>query len=346
MIGHQLFNLEKIKEISSPINKLQGKIYTLEDLYEKVIEYKDFKKKKIFDDEAFLNKLHKIFNYLGELVNDIIKISKANVDKFFTFQDHLIEKYKENFRKELLELNLNKDYSKKIGLFLIENKKISKIVKRTSFIFSIPIEEYIAIFDSLNENSLFLATLKKVHNFYQNLIKKKLDFELKKIPLDTDPILIKDFKTIFLKNPLTFEEFLFDFEKTLSKEDLKIKRKIIEKFKEKKNIEKLKNQQEKQLKIHGVQFEDYIKLTDEEFRRKRRKEKREKLSDLIKKPNVRPEISEKISEKIEKFKSKVSFEKKYLISKDNEKDPLDLIREIKKKREEEYKKFLKKFKKE
>ncbi|MHA1294770.1 MAG: hypothetical protein ACTSQJ_19195, partial [Promethearchaeota archaeon] len=186
----------------------------------------------------------------------------------------------------------------------------------------------------------------KVHNFYQNLIKKKLDFELKKIPLDTDPILIKDFKTIFLKNPLTFEEFLFDFEKTLSKEDLKIKRKIIEKFKEKKNIEKLKNQQEKQLKIHGVQFEDYIKLTDEEFRRKRRKEKREKLSDLIKKPNVRPEISEKISEKIEKFKSKVSFEKKYLISKDNEKDPLDLIREIKKKREEEYKKFLKKFKKE
>ncbi|KKL55087.1 hypothetical protein LCGC14_2258910, partial [marine sediment metagenome] len=59
------------------------------------------------------------------------------------------------------------------------------------------------------------------------------------------------------------------------------------------------------------------------------------------------EISEEISEKIEKFKSKFnkSFEEKYLIKKDEEKDPIDLIRERKSNKDKEYKHFKDHFKK-
>ena len=73
-----------------------------------------------------------------------------------------------------------------------------------------------------------------------------------------------------------------------------------------------------------------------------RKEKREKLADVIVDGNQNElELSNEVSEKIKKFKMEFdkNFKEKYLNQKDDDKDPIELIREIKKKKEIEYKKF-------
>ena len=82
--------------------------------------------------------------------------------------------------------------------------------------------------------------------------------------------------------------------------------------------------------------------------RRRRKKKREKLSDLTlqSKSSKKVEISEEISEKIEKFKTQLEngFKDKNLYQKELDKDPIDIIRERKKRKDKEYKNHVKKFK--
>ena len=99
----------------------------------------------------------------------------------------------------------------------------------------------------------------------------------------------------------------------------------------------------KQLESYKV----YIKLSDKDFKRKMRKKKRESLSDLATEHENTDQIqmSEEITEKIEKFKLKFdsSFDEKYLIKRDDEKDPLDIIRERKERKKKEYKDYIKKF---
>ena len=104
-------------------------------------------------------------------------------------------------------------------------------------------------------------------------------------------------------------------------------------------MKKLKKNQEEQKKT----YEEYLKLSDSEFKRLRRKKSREKLTDISEKSTEKDsiEISDEVSEKIEKFKSQLEkrFNEEFMIQKDEEKDPLDLIRERKKKKEKEYKKY-------
>ena len=68
--------------------------------------------------------------------------------------------------------------------------------------------------------------------------------------------------------------------------------------------------------------------------------------DLQAKPETLIEITEVVSEKIENYKSnlKSEFNEKYLIQKDEEQDPITLIRELKKEKEEKYKEYMKKIK--
>ncbi|MFX0007888.1 MAG: hypothetical protein ACFFAV_14360, partial [Candidatus Hermodarchaeota archaeon] len=168
----------------------------------------------------------------------------------------------------------------------------------------------------------------------------KLKEELSRIPEEVPPELIVDYENFFKENPtITFNEFFQTIEKQLTNQELKEKRAIIEEAKEKEKLEKLKKKQEEQ----KTAYENYLKLSDSEFKRLTRKKSREKLSNISKKTNENSsiEISEEISEKIKKFKSQFekSFNEKYMIQKDEDKDPIDLIRERKKKKEKEYKQF-------
>ena len=130
-----------------------------------------------------------------------------------------------------------------------------------------------------------------------------------------------------------------DIESKLTQTELKAKKKIREKTIENEKFEILKKTQEE----HRETYDDYIKLSNREFERLRRKKDREKLIDISveSKKEKKNEISDEISQKIQNFKSQFekSFEEKYLVQKNDDEDPLDLVRERKKKKEKEYKKY-------
>lgn len=345
MNGQQLFNLEKIKDLTSPIEELQGNVFELENNYAKFNEYKKTELSMLSFNKGFTNQVQTITQILEDLMGKLIKLSNLNVNKFLIFQDNLIKKHKDSFKDNLKKLEINQIKTKKIGLFLIENRKICKIIDKTSFIRAIEVNQWLDLLESLKLNSLFQSSINQCEQFYNFLVKKKLTLELDKIPEDIDPVLIKDFKKAYIKNPdLTFKKFLQIVEKKLSEEELDNRRIIIEQTKEKEKLKELKKKQEAQRQS----YEDYLRLSDKEFEKMRRKKTRKKLSDLALKQELSKDIqmSEEISEKIEKFKSKFedSFEEKYLMQEDEEIDPLDIIRKRKKQKDEEYKNHIKKFK--
>ncbi len=339
----KIFDLDNIRKYFSPIEELHGKLDSLHSIYDRYIELSENIENKI-DKEDLVLVIKEISVNVENINHKLLDITQKNLNKFIIFQDTLIKKYKDIYANQLKRINLNNKLTKTIGLYLIENKKISRIIEKISYIPSITANYWSDLLDSLHNNTLFLKTIDKIYDFYKILIKKKLKKRILEIPEDTDPIIIKDFKQAFLKNPsLTFNQFIINIEKELSEQELKKRKVLIEKAKEKQKLEVLKKTQEEQKKS----YEDYFKYSDKEFQRRRRKKKREKLSEIAEKPKKEESLSEDVAEKIKKFKSKFenTFEDKYLIQEDDSKDPINIIRERKKKKEEEYKEFIDKLKK-
>ncbi|MHA2390918.1 MAG: hypothetical protein ACXAEX_03020 [Promethearchaeota archaeon] len=339
MMENQIFNLEKIKELTTSIDILQAKIYQLKDTSAKLEDYRKSAIQNI-KTENFNSQIEILTNLINDIKTNLENVVKDNISNFLSFKDGLLKKYKERYQERLKRLNLNQSQLSKIGLNLIENRKISKTIPNLSYIPSIDVLQWVDILDSLKQNSLFLKSVKKIEIYYENIIQDRFKFELSKIPKDTDESLIENFKNVFNHNPtLSFKEFLQGIEENLTQKEIKTRRDIVSQAKEREDLEKLKKKQEE----HKETYEDYLKLSDREFERKIRKKSRGKLNKIsISDKEVKSiQMSEEVSEKIEKFKSKLdqSFEEKYLIQKDGEKDPLDLIRERKTKKEKEYKKF-------
>ncbi|MFX1273986.1 MAG: hypothetical protein ACFFBP_02215 [Promethearchaeota archaeon] len=340
----EIFNLEKIKDLIGPLEGLQGNLAKLDKLYE------DYKEESIivsniFENDDFITQLEEVNEILSKSYQEIRQISSQNLNQFLFFQDLLIQKYKEAFKDSLKAINLTQSYTKQLGLYLIENRNISKNIETISFIPSLSLEEWLELLNSLKLNSIFLTGVNNIEKYFISIIESKLELELEKVPDDIDTEIVNKFKETYLRSPISFEEFLYEIEKQLTAEELKKKRKIIEELKKKEVIEDMKKKQEDQ--FHSSTYQEYIRLSDEEFERRRRKQRREKLSEIAEKPSKEIELSDDVVEKIEKFKSQFekNFEEEYLIQKDDELDPLDLIRERKKKKKEEYQKYLKKFKK-
>jgi hypothetical protein len=338
MIKNQLFDLEKIKELTSPIEDLQARINQLDE-----IPLILAKNKKILDlnfpDDKILE-IKAIFKIIENLNNNLISISKENVKAFFDFRDNLIENYKEDFKRNLMALKLQKEKTQIIGLYLIDNKKVSKVVTQISYILSIELPQWLELFESLKQNTIFAKTVVKLSKYYERIIQGKLRIELNNLPKDIDPLLRKQFESEFYENPgLKFETFLKNLENQLTHQDFKTKKEDIRRVREREEIEKLKKEQVEKKEL----YDDYLKLSQKEFERRRRKERRKALnrSKGTSKEIKDLELSDEVSEKIKKFKSKFdkSFEEKYLLTKDEESDPVDLIRKRKKKKEEEYKEF-------
>jgi len=337
------FDLEKIKEFTNPIEGLQGKVNQLDNVYQEFMDNKNSIENYSYNEEL-LKQIHELAGILNEIKENLLKISNGNIAQFLFLQDNLIKKYKESFKESLKHLNLSENSTRILGLFLIESKKISKVIDQSSFISSLSLNQWIQLLNSLKKNSLFLSSINKIKEFYNAMMEERLTFELNKIPEHIDPSFIEEYKQSFFKEEHTFEQYLLEKESQLSKEELKSKRKIIEKIKEREELDELKKKQDEQFRSSA--YQDYIKLSSEEFERRRRKQRREKLSDLKSLPTKDIEISEDVAEKIEVYKSqlKKSFDQEYLIQKDEDTDPLDMIRERKHKAEKEYKKHIKKFK--
>ena len=339
MNNNQIFDLDKIKELTIPIEELQIKINQLNDSSKKVIKNIHVIENE-FKDEKFLSQIEIIQELLKNINDKLNLVSKTNLNKFLDFHARLIKKYKENFKENLKKLTLNEEITKIIGLFFIEEKKISKIIDNVSFIPSIEIPQWLELLDSLNHNTIFLKSVEKIGIYFQGLLQVKLEKELKKIPKYTDPVKVRDYEEFFKKNPtLAFNDFLQTIESQFTQKELDSKKEIRKRIKEKEELEKLKKKQEEQKKT----YEDYLKLSESEFKRLRRKKSREKLTDVSTDSNEEKEIeiSEEVSEKIKKFKSqfKKTFDEKYMIQKDDDTDPIDIIRERKKNKEKEYKEY-------
>ena len=338
MMENQLFNLEKIREFTSPIENLQGKVNQITKIAEKLEGEKQLIS-QYFDDESFSNQLNELTNFLSNIYKNLEKISNNNINRFLDLQNKLLNKYKNNFKDHLKLISLNEINTKIIGLDLIENRKISKIISQTSYISSIGINQWLELIDALNRNSLFLSSVEQLKKYYTNLIDKRLKDELSRFTDSIDSSLIKEFEQQFyLNHELTYEDFLQTVENKLTEEELLAKKKFVNKRKEKREIEELKKNQEEQTET----YENYLKFSDKEFERRERKKKREKLTDVILNGNQKKlELSDEVSEKIQKFKLQFDkkFKENYLNQKDDDKDPIELIRERKKKKEKEYKDF-------
>ena len=335
---NQLFNLKKIRELTSPVEALQGKVNQITNL---VVQFES-EKLKISDyseNESFLNQITEIANILNSINLNLKTTFTSNINEFLRFNNKLINKYKTDLKSNLKLVDINSNNTREIGQSLIEKKNISKIITQISNTPSISIKQWLELIDALNQNTIFLLSAKKLQKSYLKIVKNRLASELKKIPINTPSSIIEEFEQQFnLYHDLTYERFLKTMKSKLTEEELQAKKESLTRSKQKQEIEELKKKQEEQTES----YESYLKLSEKEFERKRRKGKREKLIDVIESKNQKKlELSEEVSEKIEKFKMKFdkNSNENYLVKENIDEDPIKVIRERKEKKDKEYKKF-------
>lgn len=335
---NQLFNLKKIRELTSPVEDLQGKVSQIANLVNQ-FESEKLNISQLAENESFLNQITNATTILESINKQLKVIFTNNINEFLHLKDKLTNKYKTDIKNNLKIIDLNKNYAMEIGQFLIEKRNISKIMTQISYTPSISIKQWLELIDALNQNTLFLSSAEKLQNSFQTIVKNRLDSELKKIPVNTPSSIIQEFERQFnINHNLTYEKFLKTIDRKLTEEELQGKKERLIKSKQKQEIEELKKKQEEQTES----YESYLKLSEKEFERKLRRGKREKLIDVKEDENLKKlELTDEVSEKIEKFKMK--FDKKsnenYLLKEEIDEDPIKVIRERKKKKDKEYKEF-------
>ena len=336
------FNLDKIKTFFASTDDLQGKIRKIKSKKEKIDDQRSAIKERI-EDKTLESQLSEV-SQKAEKINEILlNITQKNLENILSSKEILTKNYKKIYLDQLDQERINQNKLKQIGLSLIEKKETVRVLKTPSFIKSIPVGQWTDILDYLNTNSLFNSIVKDAKVFYKELLDNRLKEEVSKIPDDVDQGLIEDFKEAFSENPrLTFDRFMREVKTKLTEKELEKRKKLIEKTKEKEKLEELKKKQEDQREA----YEEYLKYSEKEFERRRRKRQRKSLSEIAEEPKEESSIDEEKKRKIEKFKSKFndSFEKKYLKSRDDERDPIDLVRKRRRRKKEEYKEFKEKIK--
>ncbi len=335
---NQLFNLKKIRELTSPVENLQGKVNKIANLVN-LFESEKLIVSQYSNNESFLSQITDLTIILESINKNLKNIFNHNINEFLILKHELTTKYKNDLKNNLKLIDLNKNFTIIIGHSLIEKRSISKIITQISYTPSISITQWLELIDALNQNTLFLSSAEKVQKSFLKIIKKRLDYELKKIPNDTPSSIIEEFKQQFnINNEITYEKFLKTIESKLTEEELRVRKEILSKSKQKHEIEELKKKQEGQMET----YESYLKFSKKEFERRLRKKKREKLTSVSISGNQKKlELSDEVIEKIEKFKVKFDkrSEKNYLPKENIDEDPLKIIRERKKKKEKEYQKF-------
>ena len=334
----ELFNLEKIRGLTSPIKALQGKVNQVSNLV-KNLEPDQQLASSYYGNDLLFKELERLTKLVDEINENLKIISNNNINKFLKLKNYLIDKYKQSIKDRLKTIDLDNETFTQIGLSLIENKSISKIVKRITYIPSVTVKQWLDLLDALNQSTIFLKSVDNLRKHYKIILQDKLKKELAKIPSNVESFTIEDFKRQFHITPeITYDKFIQSIEHKLTEEELKSKKELLEKKKEKQKIEELKRQQEEQTES----YDSYLKFSNKEFERRLRKQKREKLTDISDTENKKDlEITEEISQKIEMFKKKMDKRSREQYNKlgDPSADPIKLIRERRRKKKKEYDKF-------
>ncbi len=334
----ELFNLEKIKGLTAPIKALQGRVNQVSNLV-KNIEPDQKLASSYYGNNLLFKELEQLTKYVDKINDNLKIVSNNNINKFLKLKNYLINKYKQSIKDSLKTIDLDNENLTQIGLSLIENKSISKIIERITYIPSVTIKQWLDLLDALNQNTIFLKSVDNLREHYKTILQDKLKKELAKIPRNVESFTIEDFKRQFHITPeLTYDKFIQSIEHKLTEEELKSKKELLEKKKEKQKIEDLKKQQEEQTES----YDSYLKFSNKEFERRLRKQKREKLTDISDTENKKDiEITEEISQKIEMFKKQMDkrSQDQHINLGDPSADPIKLIRERKRKKKEEYDEF-------
>ncbi|MBY9010017.1 MAG: hypothetical protein KGD74_09150 [Candidatus Lokiarchaeota archaeon] len=334
----ELFNLEKIRGLTAPIKALQGKVNQVSNIV-KNLETEQQLASSYYGNDLLLKDLTQLTKLVGQINESLKVVSNYNINKFLKFKNYLINKYKQSINDRLKIIDLDNELLLQIGLSLIENKAISKITERITYIPSVNIKQWLELIDALNQNTLFLKSVDNLREHYKTFLQSNLKKELAKIPSSVASSIVEDFKRQFHITPeITYNKFNQALGHKLTDEEIKSKKELLEKNKERQEIEELKKQQEEQTES----YDSYLKFSNKEFERRLRKQKREKLgeiSDIGNKKNI--EITEEISQKIETFKKQLDrkSEGNYITPSESSEDPLKLIRERKEKKREEYDEF-------
>ncbi|MBY9019413.1 MAG: hypothetical protein KGD67_00020 [Candidatus Lokiarchaeota archaeon] len=334
----ELFNLEKIKGLTAPIKVLQGKVNQVSN-FVKNLEIEQEVASPYYENDLALKDLADLNKLVSQINKNLKAISIHNINKFLKLKNYLINKYKHSVNERLKVIDLDNDYLTQIGLPLIENKAISKIIERITYIHSISIKQWIELIDALNKNTLFLKSVDNLREHNKKNAQKKLKKELANIPINVETSIIEEFKQQFRITPeITYNKFIQSLEHKLTERELKSKKEVLLKKKEKQEFEELKKQQEEQTES----YDSYMKFSNKEFERRLRKQKREKLSEISVTENKKKiAVSEEISQKIEKYKKQLdrTSDENFISLDDSNLDPINLIRERKRKKKQEYDTF-------
>ena len=106
----QTFNLEKIKEFSFPIEKLQVNLSQMSEESRNInILCQNIENN--FNNRIFVSQIKEIKEILSSINKNLIIISNNNIFKFLDFQDSLLKKFKDGFKDRIKNINnIGSDY--------------------------------------------------------------------------------------------------------------------------------------------------------------------------------------------------------------------------------------------
>ncbi len=344
-----IFSVEKVKELTKSIGIIQGKLNTLKTIYDNFNrDLKSVIEESIDENRGQLLPIEDLNDSLKLINAEILKFSDISSENWLFFKDLILSEYKNSIEESLLKRNLNADSLRKIGIELIKNKKTSSLLDLANYITSIDLKYWALIVDSLKNNSYFLTAVDRAKKYYQNEIERLLRIELKKIPRNFNGKLKAQFKKEFTKNKISFEDFVLKSKSVPPQKKIKKKPEV--------GFAKKKIGQTKTSGRDGAQFKSYdtlFNLSDEEFQRLKRKKTRKKLDALSKEKKATDSLKEEKEKVLEDKKIETSIEGSQtegeLLEEEDSKqvktDPLEIIRERKKTKQEEFDEHLDRIKK-
>ena len=236
-------------------------------------EFKDIISSEHFQETSLSTSLHKISdNFFSQF--DFIKIYLQNI-----VQDNTLQHTKEVISNKLIM---------QIGL---DNLKLNIFHRPISNLNCVPVIDpnyWVKLLDYIGNQPKFEDTLGKLRTYYKNILDKKIDEELQKVPIDIDKEIENQYRTMYYSNPLTFQAFIdieekknqdndiysfdednddYNSSSSVSKDNSEGLRHKFEQAIEKKKTDKMKKEQEKSFD----NYENYFDMSERELNRAKRK---------------------------------------------------------------------------
>ena len=170
---------------------------------------------------------------------------------------------------------LNPGNMKSLGLGLLKGLQVEKPVNGIEIISAVSQQYYEKISPIIYQSSQFQPVFSKLAKFYSKILDQRIEKELQGVPIDLDKSIIEEYRTSYLDEPLSFQEFLnlqqshdsplsFDENETESGEDLRVQFNNA--------VEKKKNDQKKQKQMESFDnYKNYFGMDERALKKAKRR---------------------------------------------------------------------------